>query len=438
MATPLSLLQVDTPVSVFGWVRTARLAKKDTLLFVEIDDGTATVQCIVRGVDAALKTISATGSGVVFSGMLVTAPDAASQDVEFRVAKVLHVGACPPEIYPLPKSSRDPMTLVNLRAIPHLRLRDSRLALAQRVRSRLTLATHMFFQDRQFLQAHTPIITTSDCEGAGEMFRIAKVNGDREFFGEPAYLTVSGQLEGEQMAIGGGMGRVYTFGPTFRAEDSHTSRHLSEFWMIEPEWGCVNGIAELADMAEAYVRACARAVADLDGVDAGIIESIDTPFMRITYTEAIVLLATAHAETPRGDAPIWGVDLSSDQERWLVAHHGGVPLVVTGYPKEIKSFYMKVDAADPRTVQAMDVLVPGIGELIGGSVREDGLDVLATRMTDCGLDKAQYTSYLDTRRFGSIPHCGFGLGFERLVMLLTGLSNIRDVVPFPRCPGHAS
>lgn len=415
MAVPIAHLSLDTECVVFGWFRSVRLAAKGTLLFADLSDGSrdAPLPVVIKGDD--VTEYATVGTGVILRGALVKAPAKATQDTEFAVSEVLRVGKCPGDAYPLPKAGADPMTLENLRRIPHLRLRDPRLARAQRIRSAAMMATHEFFQAQRFLQAHTPIITASDCEGAGEMFKLA----DAEFFGgKEAFLTVSGQLEGEKMAIGGGLGRIYTFGPTFRAEDSHTSRHLAEFWMIEPEWVCVDGLDELCAMAERYVRHCAVRVA---GVAPEVLKMIDQPFRRMTYSEAIAKLQT---EDP---TIAWGIDLSSDQEQWLC---GDAPLIVTNYPEAIKSFYMKRDPADPRTVQAMDVLVPGIGELIGGSVREDDLTILEPKAAG-----EAYQTYLDTRRFGSLPHCGFGLGFERLVRLLSGMDNIRDVIPFPRVAG---
>lgn len=416
MTTPIVELTKDHHTTIFGWLRSARLAAKNSLLFGDLDDGTGVVQIVLKKADDVdLTEVANVGTGLIVEGELTEAPAKATQDFEFVVSKIRRVGACPSDTYPLPKAGAPPMTLENLRKIPHLRLRDQRLALTQRIRSALTLATHEFFQSRHFLQAHTPIITASDCEGAGEMFKLE----DKEFFGgKEVYLTVSGQLEGEKMAIGGGLGRIYTFGPTFRAEDSHTSRHLAEFWMIEPEW-VGESIDELCLMAEAYVRHCATHVA---GIDKDLVAILDRPFRRITYSEAIKLLQKKDPTTE------WGIDLSSDQEQWLC---GDTPLIITHYPEAIKSFYMKRDPSDPRTVQAMDVLVPGIGELIGGSVREDDLTILEPKA------KGNET-YLDTRRFGSLPHMGFGLGFERLVRLLAQVDNIRDVIPFPRMAGKVA
>lgn len=425
MATALiDLDKLEGSGVVFGWVRSARLASKDTLLFIDLDDGTTTMPCVVGTCPEIpdLKLLAATGTGLVLRGRFVKAPAKSTQSHEFKVDVVIHVGACDAEKYPLPKPGRPQMTLENLRSIPHLRMRDERIARGQRIRSVLTLATHQFFQGRRFLMAHTPVLTSSDCEGAGEMFRLDEA-GTKFFADKPTYLTVSGQLEGEQMAIGGGLGRIYTFGPTFRAEESHTSRHLAEFWMIEPEWCCVDGIYELMNMAEDYIHACVDAVQHL--VPAALVTMLSQRFGRMTYTAAIEKLQTQDATVQ------WGDDLTSEQEQWLC---GDKPLIITHYPKAIKSFYMRV-SEDERTVDAMDVLVPGIGELVGGSVREQRLDVLLARMVECGLDPEQYERYLDTRRFGTMPHCGFGLGFERLVRLLTGLDNIRDVIPFPRTAG---
>ena len=438
----LLLQPSDDVVRVFGWVQAARLQRRGTLLFLEINDGSCadTLQ-VVASIDAVpdLAPLTPRGTGLGLEGRVVEAPAKATQRVEFHVSSVIHVGACP-DGFPVPAESikdgrvvRASMSLERLRAIPHLRLRSRALASVQRIRSTLTLATHVFFQGEDFLQAHTPVITASDCEGAGQLFSIgATITGPdgakRGFFGGPAYTTVSGQLEGEQMAIG--LGRIYTFGPTFRAENSNTSRHLAEFWMVEPEM-CFYQLDDLMGNAERYVKSCLEAVVagradDLTILGVDLADLIARPFIRMSYTEAVTKVH------PPAE---WGDDLTSDQERHLVEQVcGSTPVIVYNYPAAIKSFYMKVNP-DGRTVQAMDVLVPGIGELIGGSVREDSLEVLESRMAACGLDPAQYADYLDTRRFGSVPHAGYGLGFERLVMLATGMRNIRDTIPFPRYPG---
>lgn len=415
MATPIAKLVLGEKAVVFGWFQSVRPAAKGKLLFADVSDGSNVAPLVVVFQGESFAALNYVGTGVVLSGTLVKAPAKATQDVEFAVDAVLHVGLCQSDAYPLPKAGADPMTLANLRRIPHLRMRDPRLARAQRIRSALTLATHTFFQSRCFLQAHTPILTSSDCEGAGEMFKLE----DKEFFGgKEAYLTVSGQLDGEKMAIGGGLGRIYTFGPTFRAENSHTSRHLAEFWMVEPEWVLVGGIDELCSVAEQYVQHCAATTPEVDDKTRAM---LCQPFQRMTYTEAVAKLNAGFGRVE------WGDDLSADQEQWLC---GDAPLIVTHYPEMIKSFYMKRDLGDPRTVQAMDVLVPGIGELIGGSVRETDLAILEPKAPG-----EAYAAYLDTRRFGSLPHGGFGLGFERLVRLLSGMDNIRDVILFPRVAG---
>ncbi len=442
-------------LTVNGWVRTRRDAKG--FCFLEINDGSclANLQVIapetLPDYDTLIQKIT-TGSSVSVKGKLVDSP-AQGQKFELH-ALSFDVPGLAPQDYPLQKKKH---SLEFLREIAHLRPRTNSIGAVARVRSSLSYAVHTFFQERGFCYVHTPIITASDCEGAGEMFRVStldsekpprtpdgKVDYSKDFFGKPASLTVSGQLEGEIYAMA--LGKIYTFGPTFRAENSNTPRHLAEFWMIEPEVAFYR-LADDMNLAEEFVRYLAKHaldknLADLEffneRIDDGVIDRVkniaESPFERISYTDAISIL---EMNNDRFEYKVkWGSDIQSEHERYLTEVTFGKPVIVHDYPKDIKAFYMRLND-DNKTVRAMDVLVPKIGELIGGSEREERLDVLTNRITAMGLDEKSYWWYLDLRKFGSAPHAGFGLGFERLILLLTGMQNIRDVIPFPRYPGNA-
>lgn len=443
-------------VAVHGWVRTRR-DSKGGFSFLELNDGSS-FQNLQIIADSALGNYAEiqrlqVGSAIRVDGVLAESPGA-GQAVEVQAKAVTIFGHCDANRYPLQKKR---MGLDRLRDFPHLRCRTNAIGATMRVRNVLAATTHSFFQNLGFLYLHTPIVTTSDCEGAGEMFRVTTldlnavprteggdVNEASDFFGEPAFLTVSGQLEGETYACG--MSRIYTFGPTFRAENSHTSRHLSEFWMVEPEIAFAS-LTEVALLAEAYVKALLQAVlaqcADELGFFGKFIEPglrdqlqaiLEAEFLRLPYTEAIEVLGGC-GETFEY-TPEWGCDLQSEHERYLTEHYAKRPVIVTDYPAAIKPFYMRVND-DGKTVAAMDLLVPRLGELIGGSQREERLDVLDRRMLEAEMDLDTYDWYRDLRRFGTVPHGGFGLGFERAVQLCTGMKNIRDVIPYPRTPGHA-
>ena len=433
-------------IHIAGWVRTRRDSK--AFSFLEINDGTclANLQVVadagIPGSDglAAMNT----GASVEVRGKLVPSP-AAGQKWELQATSIRLVGGVP-EDYPLQKKGH---SAEFLRSIAHLRPRTNLHGAVFRTRSRMAFAIHRFFQERDFVHVHTPIITASDCEGAGEMFRVTtlpdeKISRDAEdFFGKRAFLTVSGQLEGETFACA--LSNIYTFGPTFRAENSNTSRHAAEFWMIEPEMAFCDLAGDM-DLAEALVKFLVREMLEHhEGdlaifekfVDKGLRERLEfvasRPFERISYTDAVALLQQS------GEAfqyPVeYGLNLQSEHERWLSENHFKKPVTVFNYPKEIKPFYMRIND-DGKTVAAMDLLVPGIGEIIGGSQREERLDVLTENFTRHGIDPEAYAWYADLRKFGSVPHAGFGLGFERLLMFVTGMANIRDVIPFARTPGH--
>ncbi|MEI6874538.1 MAG: asparagine--tRNA ligase [Spirochaetota bacterium] len=439
-------------VTAKGWVRTKRDSK--TVVFLELNDGSrfGNLQCVFDAPEAEIAATLArvgTGASVSVTGRLLSSP-AAGQKVEIKADGLELIGEAPAETYPLQKKGH---SLEFLREIAHLRPRTNTFGAIARVRNQMARSVHDFFQERGFFWVHTPIITASDAEGAGAMFQVttldldrlaasgAKVDYSKDFFGKPSFLTVSGQLNVETYSQA--MGRVYTFGPTFRAENSNTTRHLSEFWMIEPEVA-FNDIGDNMDLAEDFVRSlvqvalrdCAEDLAFFEKqYQKGLLEYLSgiaaKPFERMTYTEAVTRL-----EKNAGDfefKPYWGCDLQSEHEKWLTEKVVGGPLIVTDYPKEIKSFYMKQND-DGKTVAAMDVLVPRFGEIIGGSEREWRLDLLEKRITDLGLRPETYSWYLDLRRFGSTPHAGFGLGFERLILFVTGMQNIRDVIPFPRAP----
>ena len=443
---------VGRPVTVSGWLRTRR--DSGGLSFLEVNDGSclASLQVIVDTTlskyDSEIRKL-ATGAALRVQGQLVASP-AAGQAVEVQASAVTVLGPADPETYPLQKKRH---SFEFLRSIAHLRSRTNALGAVARVRSALSFAVHRFFHEQGFLQVHTPVITTSDCEGAGEMFTVtalepAALQGPdpfaADFFGRRAGLTVSGQLQAEIFALS--HGRVYTFGPTFRAENSNTSRHLAEFWMVEPEMAFCDLAGDM-QVAEGFIRflvetALEECSEDLELFDRfvskGLIDRLvqvrDQPFVRLTYTEAVAELERSGRDFA---FPVrWGLDLQAEHERFLAEEAARAPVIVTNYPIGIKPFYMRVDD-DGRTVAAMDILVAGIGELVGGSQREERLEVLTTRMTSAGLDLEQYSWYLDLRRYGSAPHAGFGLGFERLMQFVTGMQNIRDVIPFPRTPGSA-
>ncbi len=445
----VDVLNSESPVesiTVCGWIRTRRDARDFS--FVEINDGSclANLQCIVdRGTlaDASLGQAS-TGAAIEVGGELAPSPGK-GQKWEIKASEIRVFGLADPETFPLQKKRH---TDEFLRGIAHLRPRTNKYGAAFRIRSEAGYAVHEFFHARHFAWVHTPLLTGSDCEGVGEMFRVTTLapgdkNVEADFFNKTCSLTVSGQLEAEALAMG--LGRVYTFGPTFRAENSNTPRHAAEFWMIEPEMAFAD-LEDLMELAEGLVRhvvahvldKCAADVELFDRfVDKGLKDRLQhmlqQPFARISYTGAIdILLAAKDANFVY---PVkWGMDLQTEHERYLAEEHFKRPVIVHDYPKEIKAFYMRAND-DRETVAAMDVLVPGIGELIGGSQREDRLDVLEGRIGELGQNPDDYWWYLDLRRYGSVPHAGFGLGFERLLMMLTGIANIRDVIPFPRTPG---
>lgn len=444
-----ALLGAEGPcaeVLATGWVRTKRESKG--FAFLEINDGSclANLQVVIDDTAAGYSDLGTvgTGSAVAVRGALVESPGQ-GQRWEIKAVELTVIGHCDAD-YPLQKKRHSDEFL---RSIAHLRARTNKYGALARVRSRLSFAMHTFFQERGFHYIHTPIITGSDCEGAGEMFRITaldpyagrKYTPDEDFFGKEAHLTVSGQLSVETYCLA--LSRVYTFGPTFRAENSNTSRHMAEFWMIEPEiaFADIHDDMQLAEdlvrhLVDALRRDCAEDLTLFARfVDQGLDERLTAiatgEFVRVTYTEAIELLRASGK--PFEYTPAWGADLQTEHERWLTEEHFNGPVFVYDWPRDIKAFYMRQND-DGRTVAAMDLLVPHSGELVGGSAREERRDVLAARIRELGLHEADYWWYLDTRRFGSVPHAGFGLGFERFLMFATGVSNIRDVIPFPRTP----
>ena len=451
---------VGTECTVKGWVRTRRDSKADGgLSFITVHDGTChdPLQVVVRSTLANYQTDIqglSTGCAVEVDGALV-ASQGKGQAVELLASAVRVVGwVDDPDSYPV---SAKRHTFEYLREVAHLRVRTNTFGAVARVRHTLAVALHRFFDERDYFYVHTPIITASDCEGAGQMFRVSTldlvnlprtpaggVDFSQDFFGREARLTVSGQLNVESYCCA--LTRVYTFGPTFRAENSNTSRHLSEFWMIEPELAFA-GLDDNADLAEQmlkYVlddllRRRADDMAFFDqriepGVVARLRHVVETPFRRLTYTEAVEILRKSGRTF---EFPVeWGTDLQSEHERYLTEEHFKQPVILVNYPKQIKAFYMRLND-DGKTVGAMDVLVPKIGEIIGGSQREERLDVLDRRLDEMGLRKEDYWWYRDLRRYGTVPHVGFGLGFERLTQFCTGMGNIRDVIPFPRAPRQA-
>ncbi len=430
-----------------GWVRTRRDAKGFS--FLEVNDGSCLggIQVVA---DAGIPGYEAihqlsTGASVAVEGRLVPS-QGGKQRWEVQASRLTLLGEAGAD-YPLQKKGH---TLEFLRGIAHLRPRSNLFGAVFRVRSRLAFAVHEFFQSRDFIHVHTPIITASDCEGAGEMFRVTTLKGDpgmkpdADFFGQPTYLTVSGQLEGEAFACA--LSNIYTFGPTFRAENSNTARHAAEFWMIEPEMAFCDLQGDM-DLAEAFLKAMARHALEHCAEDLAFFGKfvdkeveqrlefvVDRPFVRVPYAEAVEILRKSGRafEFPVAS----GQNLQSEHERFLTEEHFKSPTTVFNYPREIKPFYMRLND-DGRTVAAMDLLVPGIGEVIGGAQREERLDRLLDNLKTHGLNPATYWWYADLRRHGTVPHAGFGLGFERLIMFLTGVGNIRDVIPFARTPGNA-
>ncbi len=447
---------VGQGAEVRGWVRTRRDSKSG-FSFLEINDGSClgNLQIVVPG---ELENYASevqhltTGCSLVVTGQLIASP-ATGQATELHADCVRVIGWCDANEYPLQKKRH---SFEKLREWSHLRGRTNTIGAVMRVRDQICHSIHQFFRQQRFLYLHTPIITASDCEGAGEMFRVTTLNLDQlaaqskpldptqDFFHRPAYLTVSGQLNGESYACA--LSRIYTFGPTFRAENSNTSRHLAEFWMIEPEAAFFD-LADNMHLAEAFLKRifsdcinhCGEDMRFFDEhIQPGVVEQlrrvVETPFTHMTYTEAVEKLERSGEKF---DYPVrWGIDLQAEHERYLTEKLVVGPVILSDYPASIKPFYMKL-SEDQKTVAAMDVLVPGVGEIIGGSQREDRLETLVARMDSSGLNRDDYAWYVDLRKFGSVPHAGFGLGLERAVQYVTGMTNIRDVIPFPRTPGNA-
>ena len=463
--TKLSVQQIlggkapaDQAVTVKGWVRTRRDSKAG-ISFVNLSDGSCfhPVQVVAPATlpnyENEIAHLTA-GCAVEATGIIVPSP-AKGQPFEMQASEVKVIGwVDDPDTYPIQPKAH---SMEYLRDVAHLRSRTNVIGAVTRVRHTIAQAIHRYFSNDGFVWINTPIITASDAEGAGEMFRVStldlanlprndagKIDYTKDFFGRETFLTVSGQLNVETYCMA--LSKVYTFGPTFRAENSNTSRHLAEFWMVEPEIAFAD-LADDATLAEGLLKYVFRAVLDErpddmaffeDRIEKGVIAKlqgmIDSDFVRMDYTDAIKILQNAKENF---EYPVsWGTDLQSEHERFLAEKHVKGPVVLMNYPKEIKAFYMRL-SDDERTVAAMDVLAPGIGEIIGGSQREERLDVLDRRMTECGLDPAHYSWYRDLRRYGTVPHAGFGLGFERTVSYITGLANVRDVIPFPRTAGHA-
>ncbi len=443
----------DEMVTAEGWVRTKRDSKN--VCFLEVNDGSCLkgLQVVIdkeKLADQNLIASITTGCSVICRGPIVESAGG-NQDVEMASTDITLVGECPVDTYPLQKKRH---TIEYLREIAHLRARTNMFGAVARVRNTLSFAVHQFFQEHGFAYVNTPIISASDCEGAGEQFLVTTldllntpkteegaVDYSKDFFGKQAFLTVSGQLEGETYAMA--LKNIYTFGPTFRAENSNTKRHLSEFWMVEPEMAFCD-LTQNMEIAEAFLKYLFKTVLEKCSedmtffskfVESGMEETlrtiVDTPFAHLTYTEAVKELEKHNDEF---EFPVsWGSDLQSEHEKYLTEVVCKRPVIVTDYPKEIKAFYMKLNE-DGKTVRGMDVLVPRLGEIIGGSEREANLEVLTKRMEELKLDPEAYWWYLDLRRYGSVPHAGFGLGFERLVQYVTGMGNIRDVIPYPRAP----
>lgn len=447
---------VGTESTIKGWVRTVRNQK--TFAFIEINDGStlSNLQVVANPdlpkYEEILSKLS-TGVSVAITGEFKESPGK-NQELEMHAKEIKIIGTCDPEVYPMQKKRH---TFEFLRTIAHLRPRTNTIGAVTRVRNALAYATHRFFQELGFLYLHTPIITAADCEGAGKMFRVTtldaekpprgkdgKIDYSQDFFGKPTYLTVSGQLNGEIYACA--LSDIYTFGPTFRAENSNTSRHLAEFWMIEPEMAFAD-LTDNMDNAEAYLKYVLKYVLqnceeDLQFFDKHVSPElikrlqhvVETPFERATYTYAVRILEKANKPF---EFPVsWGSDLQSEHERYLAEEYFSKPVIITDYPKKIKAFYMR-DNEDNKTVAAMDILVPKIGEIVGGSQREERLDFLEAKLKEVGLKSEDYWWYLELRKYGTVPHAGYGVGFERLIQFATGMENIRDVIPFPRYPGKA-
>jgi asparaginyl-tRNA synthetase len=449
---------VGTAVETCGWVKTRRDSKG--VHFLQLNDGSSfkDLQVVIEAGQIPEEALAkaTTGASLRVSGELVASPGA-GQAVELKAREIEVYGAADPAAYPLQKKGH---TMEFLREIAHLRARSNTFGAVFRVRNALSLAIHQFFQERGFLYVHTPIITGSDCEGAGEMFGVTTldlmnlprtaggaINYTEDFFGKPAHLTVSGQLEAEIFALA--FTNVYTFGPTFRAENSNTPRHLAEFWMVEPEMAFCD-LDGNRRLAEEFLKSIIGAVLDRcrpdleffnQRIDNTVLETLEhvasSDFAHISYTESVRILEKARDEGHAWEFPVyWGANLQAEHERYLTEEVFRRPVVVTDYPKEIKAFYMRRNE-DGKTVRAMDVLAPRIGEIIGGSQREERHDVLLRTIREQGLPEESYWWYLELRQFGTAPHAGFGLGLERMMMYLTGMKNIRDVIPFPRTPGYA-
>ena len=447
--------QPENGITVKGWVRTKRGNKN--VAFIALNDGSTInniqIVCDVASFDEQILKQITTGACICVKGDLVPS-QGAGQSVEVQAREIEVYGVADPETYPLQKKGH---SMEFLREIAHLRPRTNTFGAVLRIRHAMAFAIHKFFNDKGFCYLHTPLITASDCEGAGEMFQVTTLDPDnlprledgtidysQDFFGRHTSLTVSGQLEGELGAMA--LGNIYTFGPTFRAENSNTPRHLAEFWMIEPEMAFYD-VNDLMDLEEEFIKYLVQYALDNCKDDIAFLTKmidpeltdrlnsvVSTDFVRLTYTEGIDILLKSGQKF---EFPVsWGVDLQSEHERYLVEKHFGKPVILTDYPKDIKAFYMKQND-DGRTVRGTDVLFPKIGEIIGGSERESSLEKLNTRIAELKMDTKNLWWYIDTRRFGSCPHSGFGLGFERLLLFVTGMSNIRDVIPFPRTPKTA-
>ncbi len=458
IADALKSTEYGISINIKGWVRTRRGNKN--VSFIALNDGSTihNIQVVADNEkfgEEYLKPIT-TGACISITGILVESLGK-GQSVEVQAEEIEIYGAADPETYPLQKKGH---TLEFLREIAHLRPRTNTFGAILRIRHHMAQAVHRFFHDKGFFYVHTPIITGSDCEGAGQMFQVTTLNMydlkkdengsidySNDFFGKQTSLTVSGQLEGELAAMA--LGAIYTFGPTFRAENSNTPRHLAEFWMIEPEVA-FNEIAENMQLAQDFIQYCIRWALDNCKDDLNFLSEmydkelyerlnfvVDNDFKRLTYTEGVEILKAAVANGYKFEFPVdWGTDLQSEHERYLVEQHFKKPVILTDYPKEIKSFYMKQND-DGKTVRAMDVLFPKIGEIIGGSQREENYEKLRARALEMDVPEKDIWWYLETRKFGTAPHAGFGLGFERLLLFVTGMANIRDVIPFPRTPNNA-
>lgn len=445
---------VGTEVIACGWVKTKRTSKE--VIFIQLNDGSCfdDLQIIVPSSfsEEILKKVT-TGASIMVQGIITESP-ASGQVVELHSDNITLLGEADPLTYPLQKKGA---SFEFLREKSHLRVRTNTFGAVFRIRNKASIAIHNFFQKQDFQYVHTPIITASDCEGGGELFSVSTLlkhseagfslqdrDSEKDFFGKPAYLTVSGQLNGEALAHG--LSKIYTFGPTFRAENSNSSRHLAEFWMIEPEMAFCD-LKKNIQIAEQFLKEVISEILDNSAedlqffnhrIEPTLLETltkvVESSFEVMTYTEAVQYLKNCDQAF---EYPVeWGTDLQSEHERWLTENKVGRPVVLIDYPKEIKAFYMRQND-DQKTVGAMDVLVPRIGEIIGGGQREENYDVLLSRIIELGLNPKDYQWYLELRKYGTVPHAGFGLGFERLIMYLTGMKNVRDVIPFYRTPGYA-